>query len=85
MVKRRDLEPPAVVEDIFWLFPGFNRSQILFYIGENLELRKSELADRISALTGKSVDEASAEVEASIRRLFYWAAFADKVRFCSAL
>ena len=57
---------------------GFNRAQILYYIAENLELRKSEFANRISSLTGKSVELSGSEVDKSINRLFYWAAFADK-------
>ena len=59
---------------------GFNRAQILFYIGENLEVRKSEFATRISVLTGKSIEASLEEVEKSIQRLFYWAAFSDKVK-----
>jgi len=62
----------------FVLTPGFNRAQILYYIAENLELRKSEFAERISSLTGKSVEISASEVDKSIYRLFYWAAFADK-------
>ena len=36
----------------------FNRQQILFYIAENLEMRKSEFASRLSDLTGKTAEEA---------------------------
>ena len=63
----------------FGHFSGFNRAQILYYIAENLELRKSEFGQRISTLTGKSVELSNSEVEQSIQRLFYWASFADKV------
>ncbi len=63
---------------IMILTSGFNRAQILYYIAENLELRKSEFAERISSLTGKSVELSASEVDKSINRLFYWAAFADK-------
>jgi aldehyde dehydrogenase (NAD+) len=42
-------------------------------------LRKTEFAERISGLTGKSVDASRQEVDKSVQRLFYWAAFADKV------
>ncbi len=54
---------------------GHNRAQILYYIAENLAARSEELARRISAMTG--VDGA-AEVEASVRRLFTYGAWADK-------
>jgi aldehyde dehydrogenase (NAD+) len=54
-----------------------NRAQILYYVAENLDARRAELAARLAAMSG---DEASAadEVEASVRRLFSYAAWADK-------
>ncbi|MCZ6828871.1 MAG: aldehyde dehydrogenase family protein [Gammaproteobacteria bacterium] len=55
-----------------------NRAQILFYIAENLSYRDEEFARRLIALTGASSEEAKAEVEAAIERLFYYAAWADK-------
>jgi aldehyde dehydrogenase (NAD+) len=53
-----------------------NRAQVLYYIAENLAVRSSEFAQRIAAMTGAA--NAQAEVEASIERLFYYAAWADK-------
>ena len=55
-----------------------NRAQILYFIAENLAVRASEFAARIRSLTGQSADRASAEVDLSIRRLFSYAAHADK-------
>ncbi|HEX8830691.1 MAG TPA: aldehyde dehydrogenase family protein, partial [Longimicrobium sp.] len=56
---------------------GHNRAQILYYLAENLAARTDEFARRIAALTG---DEANAarEVEATIRRLYTYGAWADK-------
>ena len=54
---------------------GHNRAQILYYIAENLSARAPEFADRLRDLTGQ---RGEAEVEASIRRLFTYAAWADK-------
>ncbi|MEO8560648.1 MAG: aldehyde dehydrogenase family protein [bacterium] len=54
---------------------GHARAQILYYIAENLAARSAELARRISALTG---NDGAAEVEATVRRLFTYAAWADK-------
>ena len=51
------------------------RAQILFYIAENLSARAAEFAARLRDLTGRSGE---AEVEASIQRLFTYAAWADK-------
>ncbi len=52
-----------------------NRAQVLYYIAENLSARAREFSDRLRDLTGKSGE---AEVEASIARLFTYAAWADK-------
>jgi aldehyde dehydrogenase (NAD+) len=57
---------------------GYNRAQILFFIGENLKAREAEFADRIRKMTGRSEKSALAEVEESVRRLFTYAAWADK-------
>ena len=51
------------------------RAQILYYIAENLSARAAEFASRLRDLTGKPGE---AEVEASIQRLFTYAAWADK-------
>jgi aldehyde dehydrogenase (NAD+) len=57
---------------------GHNRAQILYYIGENLDARFEEFAGRITAMTGCSLKTARLEVEASVNRLFTYAAWADK-------
>ncbi|MGZ8289766.1 MAG: aldehyde dehydrogenase family protein [Telluria sp.] len=53
-----------------------NRAQVLYYIAENLAIRADEFAARLAAMTGAKNPER--EVQASIERLFYWAAWADK-------
>ncbi|WP_371867200.1 aldehyde dehydrogenase family protein [Duganella lactea] len=53
-----------------------NRAQVLYYIAENLAARGEEFAARIAAMT--SSKNAEKEVLASIERLFYYAAWADK-------
>ena len=55
-----------------------NRAQIVYYIAENLELRRNEVASRISDMTGQNMTESLNEVDLSIQRLFYWGAYADK-------
>ncbi|XP_053118529.1 aldehyde dehydrogenase family 16 member A1 [Hemicordylus capensis] len=54
------------------------RSQILYYLAENLELRRTEVASRLEALTGAGGKVALREVDLSVQRLFYWAAYCDK-------
>ncbi len=55
-----------------------NRAQILFYIAENLDYRRTEFAGRIQAMTGRTEESCLAEVDKSIDRLFTYAAHADK-------
>src|SRR5438105_2814365 len=57
---------------------GHNRGQVLYYLAENLAQRADEFAERISAMTGRQLGDARREVDASIARLFSYAAWADK-------
>ncbi len=57
---------------------GHLRSQILYFLGENLSYRKAEFADRIRAMTGVSATAAKREVDLSVERLFAFAGWADK-------
>ena len=57
---------------------GHNRAQILFYIAENLAAREAELVGRLDEWTGHGKKAARREVEATLARLFHWAAWADK-------
>jgi len=54
------------------------RAQVLYYLAENLSARADEFARRLGSMTGPSSAEAAIEVDATIRRLFYYAAWADK-------
>lgn len=55
-----------------------DRAQIMFYIAENLHVRTEEFASKIAAMTGCTEAQGEREVEASISRLFSYAAWADK-------
>ncbi len=57
---------------------AYNRSQVLFFMAENLAMRESEFARRIELQTLNDPDEALHEVRVSIEMLFYFAAWADK-------
>jgi aldehyde dehydrogenase (NAD+) len=57
---------------------AYNRAQVLYYIAENLSARAEEFANRLIALLGVSEADARKEVDASIDRLFTYAAWADK-------
>jgi aldehyde dehydrogenase (NAD+) len=53
-----------------------NRAQVLYYMAENMIQRRDELAHRLAAVIGE--EQASAEVDASISRIFTYAGWADK-------
>ena len=53
-----------------------NRAQVLYYLAENLSQRREEIARRLTAAVGEA--QAVAEVNASIERIFSYAAWADK-------
>ncbi|MFT5004593.1 MAG: aldehyde dehydrogenase (NAD+) [Paracoccaceae bacterium] len=55
---------------------GHLKAQILFYIAENLSVRADEFTARLNAMQGGK--SGKTEVEASISRLFSYAAWADK-------
>jgi aldehyde dehydrogenase (NAD+) len=53
-----------------------NRAQVLYYMAENLSQRAEEIAERLAAAVGK--EQASAEVQVGIERVFSYGAWADK-------
>ncbi len=57
---------------------GHQRAQVLYYIAENLEVRRDEFAARLAAMTGQSKASALREVDAAVERWFTWGAWADK-------
>ncbi len=57
---------------------AFNRSQILFRIAEMLESRRGVFVENLVHLAGYSADEANAEVDAAVDRIFWYAGWCDK-------
>jgi aldehyde dehydrogenase (NAD+) len=55
-----------------------NRAQVLFYLAENLAVRADEFARQLAVRNGATEAAARAEVDASVARLFSYAAWADK-------
>jgi len=55
-----------------------NRSQILYYLAENLESRATEFTERLVAMGGCRREVAAREVSTAIARLFSYGAWADK-------
>jgi aldehyde dehydrogenase (NAD+) len=54
-----------------------NRAQVLYYIAENLSARAEEFTARLRAM-GQGAKDAKSEVDASLARIFWYAAQADK-------
>jgi aldehyde dehydrogenase (NAD+) len=72
----RNAVEAAHAAELGWAYATAHlRAQILYYVAENLSARASEFADRIAQMTGY---DGRGEVEASIARLFSYAAWADK-------
>ena len=57
---------------------GHQRAQVLYYMAENLAIRKNEFAERIVQMTNQNISDAAQEVEMSIERIYTYAAYADK-------
>jgi aldehyde dehydrogenase (NAD+) len=60
--------------------PPYNRSQVLYFLAENLSGRADEFAARIADLTGVSAKAARVEVELSVERLFLMPAWPTSSR-----
>ena len=56
---------------------GHNRAQVLYYLAENLSARAAEFTERLRSF-GQGSSAAKTEVETAIRRIFWYAAQADK-------
>ncbi len=54
-----------------------NRAQVLYYLAENLAARGEEFITRLAVFSGDAED-AAAELDATVSRLFSYAAWADK-------
>jgi aldehyde dehydrogenase (NAD+) len=54
---------------------AYARSQVLYFLAENLAVREAEFAERLRLLQGA---DGLPEVQAAIARCFTWAAWADK-------
>jgi aldehyde dehydrogenase (NAD+) len=57
---------------------GHARAQVLFYLAENLSIRKEEFATRLVQMLEVEQQVAENEVELSISRIYTYAALADK-------
>jgi aldehyde dehydrogenase (NAD+) len=58
--------------------PAHTKAQVLFYTAENLAARTSEFCQRLAQTTGASPEEGARQVDATVRRLCSYAAWADK-------
>ncbi|MYE70369.1 MAG: aldehyde dehydrogenase, partial [Gemmatimonadetes bacterium] len=57
---------------------AYLRAQILYFVAENLAARGNEFAGELRSAAGMTKEAARAEVDAAVRALFTFAAWADK-------
>ncbi|NND32069.1 MAG: aldehyde dehydrogenase family protein [Saprospiraceae bacterium] len=57
---------------------GHARAQVLYYLAENLAIRREEFAIRLVQMTNQKKADALNEVDESIKRIYTYAALADK-------
>lgn len=57
---------------------GHARAQVLYYVAENLAVRRAEFARRLAQMTNQSMESAESEVSIAIDRIYTYAAYADK-------
>ncbi len=77
---RKDLRDTVEVASKAFLkqLNNFNRSQILFYLAENLSQRKDTFINLLMNISGIKSFEAKKEFDLSCERIFYYASMADK-------
>ncbi len=69
----------AAEKGIKWKrFTAHARSQVLYFIAENLQQRKNQFLETLQRISGYSEEEAVKEFELSIERIFIYAGLADK-------
>ncbi|MFQ5563313.1 MAG: aldehyde dehydrogenase family protein [Parvularculaceae bacterium] len=74
----RDAVEAAFKAESWAAATGHMRAQILYFVAENFSKRADEFTRRLADLVGVRKPKARAEVDASISRLFAYAAWADK-------
>jgi aldehyde dehydrogenase (NAD+) len=57
---------------------GHAKAQVLYYLAENLSIRRDEFAERLMQMLECKKASALLEVDLSIERIYYYAAMADK-------
>ena len=68
----------AALKQKGWAGNAHNRSQVLYFIAENIATREAELATLVQSMTGVGRRAAEREVRQTIERCFYYAGCADK-------
>ena len=74
---RNAVEAARKAQEAWSTRTAHNRAQVLYCLAENLSLRSGELAARLTTL-GSAPRNAERELATSVRRLFAYAAWADK-------
>ena len=72
----RDAVESAIKSTAWSTTTSHNRSQVMYYLAENLSKRKTEFCEKLELFMDKKDSEK--EVNLAIQRLFYYAAWTDK-------
>jgi aldehyde dehydrogenase (NAD+) len=75
---RNAVEAARAAVSTWTLQTAHHRAQVLYYLAENLSARRDGFRERIREVTGIGGREAGREVDTAVRRLFGFAAWADK-------
>lgn len=62
----------------WWKRSNFNKSQIIYYFGENFATRREQFIQKLELFTQKSRTECQTEFELCLNAIFYFASVCDK-------
>jgi aldehyde dehydrogenase (NAD+) len=75
---RNAVEAAQNAQASWWKRPNHNKSQIIYYFGENLATRSADFIDKLELLTGKSRSNCEIEFKQCLDTIFYYASKCDK-------
>ena len=63
----------------WWKRANHNKSQILYYFGENFDSRSAQFVEKLELLTKKSRTQCELEVRTCSNIIYYYASICDKI------
>ncbi len=62
----------------WWKRSNFNKSQIIYFFGENFSIRREQFIQKLELFSQKSRTECQSEFELCLNAIFYFASVCDK-------